>query len=264
MGQADDDWDNGGHIPDAAAYPDRWRVRAAAFRDGLGERALLGMSYGTAERHRYDLFLPDGVPRGVVVFVHGGYWRRFDRTDWSHLAAGPLGRGVAVAMPSYTLAPAVRIAAIGAEIRAAIVAIANAVPGPLALTGHSAGGQLVARAICVGAGLPGEVRERLSACVPISPVADLAQLMETAMNGDLRIDAAEALAESPVHLAPVGGVPVDIWVGADERPAFLDQARRLGRAWGAPVTTVRGRHHFDVIEALHVGNPALMAALRLG
>lgn len=263
MGQADDDWDNSGHIPDAAAYPGCWQTRAAAFRDGLGARARLGLSYGPDERHRYDLFLPDGPPRGVVVFVHGGYWRRFDRTDWSHLAAGPLGRGVAVAIPSYTLAPEARIATIGAEIRAAITVIAAAVPGPVALTGHSAGGQLVARAICAGAGLPDNVQARLSACVPISPVADLAPLMETGMNADLRIDAAEARAESPMHLAPVSGIPVGIWVGADERPAFVDQARQLGHAWGASVTVVPERHHFDIIDALADGDAALMSALGL-
>jgi acetyl esterase/lipase len=52
------------------------------------------------------------------VFVHGGYWLRFGRGDWSHLAAGPVARGWAVALPSYTLAPAARIAAITAEIGA--------------------------------------------------------------------------------------------------------------------------------------------------
>ena len=47
----------------------------------------------------------------LVVFVHGGYWLRFHRDIWSHFAQGLTARGWAVAMPSYTLAPEARIAA---------------------------------------------------------------------------------------------------------------------------------------------------------
>ena len=45
------------------------------------------------------------------MFVHGGYWLRFDRDMWSHLAAGAVARGWACAIPSYTLAPEARISA---------------------------------------------------------------------------------------------------------------------------------------------------------
>ena len=44
-----------------------------------------------------------------VVFVHGGYWMKFDRSYWSHFSEGLTARGWAVAMPSYTLAPEARI-----------------------------------------------------------------------------------------------------------------------------------------------------------
>ena len=78
-----------------------------------------------------------------MVFVHGGYWRAFDRGLWSHLAAGPLARGWAVAMPGYVLAPEARIAAITAMIADAVAAAAAEVDGPMRLAGHSAGGHLV-------------------------------------------------------------------------------------------------------------------------
>jgi arylformamidase len=73
---------------------------------GEGEDRL---SYGPGDRHAMDLFLPEGAPKGLVVFVHGGYWKAFDKSVWSHLAAGPLAHGFAVAMPSYTLCPDIRI-----------------------------------------------------------------------------------------------------------------------------------------------------------
>jgi acetyl esterase/lipase len=258
------DWDdayaNAVHIPGGADYPARWAALAAehrALEQAVG-RAMLNLPYGSAPRQGYDLFLPAGRPEGLVVFVHGGYWLRFDRTFWSHLAAGPTGRGWAVAMPSYTLAPEARIAAIGREVARAVEVAAARVPGPVVLVGHSAGGQLVARIATPGAGLG--MRERVRRLVPISPVADLRPLMLTSMNAELRLDAAEAAAESPALLPPPG-IEARVWVGAGERPVFLDQARWLAEAWGAPLTVEPGRHHFDVVEGLAQADSPLLRAL---
>ena len=71
--------------------------------------------------------------------------------------------------------------------------------------------------------------------VPISPLADLEPISLTAMNADLRLDAAEIARESPARLTPRPGVEAHVWVGAQERPAFLWQARlcpKPGRARG--------------------------------
>lgn len=252
---------NADFIPGAADYPPRWAAAAAEFRASLGPRAREGLPYGTAERQRLDLFLPEGDPRGLVVFVHGGYWLRFGRGDWSHLAAGPLARGWAVAMPSYTLAPGARIAAITREVGAAVAAAAGMVPGPLVVTGHSAGGHLSARMGCADAPLPGEVAARVRRVVPISPLADLAPLIETTMNKTLRLDPAEAAAESPAGLARQGGCEATVWVGGQERPAFLWQARTLSEAWDCPWRVAPGRHHFDVIDGLAAPGGALVSTL---
>ena len=244
---------NADFIPDAASYPDRWADTAEEFRTvehAIG-RARLNQPYGAGARQALDLFLPAGRPVGLVVFVHGGYWRRFGRRDWSHLAAGPTGAGWAVAVPSYTLAPEARIRAITQEIAQAIAAACGLVPdGPVVLTGHSAGGHLVARMAMADGPLPAEIALRVARVVPISPLGDLRPLRQTAMNDDLRLDAAEAEAESPVLGAPRAGLPVSIWVGADERPVFLEQARTLAAAWRCDLTVSAGRHHFDVIDGL--------------
>lgn len=258
------DWDdayaNAAHIPGGADYPAAWARSAAAYREAetARGRARLDLRYGEGARQLWDLFLPDGQPAGLVVFVHGGYWLRFDKSFWSHLAAGPVAWGWAVAVPSYTLAPEARIAVIGREAVAAIDAAAARVPGPVVLVGHSAGGQLVARAVCADAALA--ARQRMARVLPVSPVSDLRPLMLTSMNADLRLDAAEAAAESPA-LRPAPGVETHVWVGADERPAFLDQARWLAEAWGARLTVEPGRHHFDVVEALAEAESPLTAAL---
>lgn len=240
---------NADRIPGGAGYPARWAAAAADHRRleaALG-RAELNLPYGPDPRQRWDLFLPAGRPEGLVLFLHGGYWRAFGREDWSHLAAGPAARGWAVGIPSYPLAPAARIAAIGRAASAAAEAAAARVRGPVVLCGHSAGAQLAAVAAVPGRGA--DLGGRLVRVVPVSPLADLRPLLRTALNADLRLDPAEARAESPA-LMPPPAVPVHVWVGADERPAFRDQARWLAAAWGARLTVEPGRHHFDVVEGL--------------
>ncbi|RKF16124.1 alpha/beta hydrolase [Roseovarius spongiae] len=248
--ELDDAYANAPHIPGADAYPERWSSQAAAFRDTLTRRgrAELGIAYADGPRCAYDLFLPEGAPGGLCVFVHGGYWLRFDRSFWSHLAAGPVARGWAVMMPSYDLCPAVRIPDITQQIAQAVRAAAARVAGPVALAGHSAGGHLVAR-MGAPAMLPRAVAERIAHIMPISPVSDLRPLMQTAMNADFHLTEATARAESPV-LHPAPAAPVTVWVGANERPVFLDQARWLAEAWGASHVIEGSKHHFDVIDGL--------------
>ncbi|WP_347310861.1 alpha/beta hydrolase [Defluviimonas sp. SAOS-178_SWC] len=254
----DEAFANAKYIPDGDTYPPRWSAKAAAFRAAAGGR--LGLRYGPAEAEWFDLFLPEGDPAGLMVFVHGGYWLDFSPRDFSHLAAGAVARGWAVAMPAYTLAPAARIAGIVRQVAAAVTAAAAGIAGPIVITGHSAGGHLSARMACPDT-LPDALAGRVARIVPISPLTDLRPLRETSMNADLRIDAAEARAESPALLPRRAGLPVHVWVGGGERPAFLDQARRLGNAWACPVTIDAGKHHFDVIEGLEVGESPLMTAL---
>lgn len=253
---ADRAYANGAFIAGAESFPPKWEAAAAAFRAGLGARARLGLAYGPGERQRFDLFLPEGTARGLLIFVHGGYWMAFGRETWSHLAGGAVARGWACAVPSYTLAPAARIGAITAEIARACAVAADAVPGvPVVVTGHSAGGHLAARMGCADQGVPGVRR-----VVPVSPVAELAPLMETEMQEKLRLDGPECAAESPARLDRAAGVAAHVWVGGQERPAFLWQARLLSEEWDCPWTVDPGRHHFDVVEALADPGSALVEA----
>lgn len=241
---ADRDYANGAFIPGADSVVARWQADAAAFRASLGARARLDQAYGRDPRQRLDLFLPETTPQGMLVFVHGGYWLAFAPADFSHLAAGALARGWAVALPGYTLAPTARIAEMTQDIARAIRHLAALSPGPIHVTGHSAGGHLAARMGCADLDLP------VARVVPISPLSELGPLIATRMNETLRIDAQEAASESPARLAMRPGTSAHVWVGAQERPAFLWQARTLSEEWSCPWTTAPGRHHFDVIDAL--------------
>lgn len=260
--ELDDAYANSKHIPNGDGFPAIWRADADAYRRRMSVlgRARLGVMYGHGTREIVDLFLPDGVPKGLVVFVHGGFWRQTDGSLWSHLAQGTVDSGWAVAMPTYDLCPRVRIADITRQVATAISVIARDVSGPIRLVGHSAGGQLVARMLAPGV-LPEDVRARIAKCVPISPLSDLRPLLRTSMNNDFKLDETLALEESPVAMNPPD-VPVTVWVGSDERPAFLDQARWLADAWSCAHVIDAGTHHFDVINGMtQAGSPLMRAIL---
>ena len=257
----DDAFANSKYLADGKYFPSRWEKKATEFRDRQGAGARLSLRYGTGERHWFDLFLPNGTPRGLMIFVHGGYWLAFGPRDFSHLAEGALARGWACAMPAYTLAPAATIPAITAEIAAALSAMAAEVAGPIAITGHSAGGHLTARMACASVPLGTDLVARIRRYVPISPLSDLRPLMETEMQNDLKLTPETARVESAALQPARRGARVHVWVGRAERPRFLDQARRLGNGWSCQVTVEPDLHHFNIIEGLERADSPLMQAL---
>ncbi|MEX0969492.1 MAG: alpha/beta hydrolase [Paracoccaceae bacterium] len=248
------DWDdayaNGIHIPDADSFAPMWAEQAAAFRAAHPPEPL---GYGDDPRMALDLFLPSGAPRGLAVFVHGGYWQAFNRDSWSHLAGGALAQGFAVALPGYVLAPQAKIAEITRQIAAAIDLAATRVEGPVYLSGHSAGGHLVTRMICENS--PLKAAARVAHVMSISGVHDLRPLLKTGLNTKLKLDFAAACAESPALLVPRNGARLTCWAGGAERPEFLRQSALLANIWhglGAQTASVvaPGLHHFNVIAPL--------------
>jgi len=260
----DEAFDNAGHVPEAAELAGQWAEAAAAFRGAA--RAELDIDYGAGARNRFDLFRPEGEAVGLVVFVHGGYWHKFDKSFWSHLAAGPLAAGWAVAMPSYTLAPEGRISGMTAEVAPAVGAAAARVDGPVRLIGHSAGGHLVSRMACAGGPLGADVAARLDRVVSLSGLHDLRPLLGTKMNDILGLTPQEAAAESAALLAPRMDLDVLFWVGAAERPEFLRQTRLIAETWGEAGARARdhydpGHNHFTVVGELGRRDSALVRAL---
>ena len=259
----DDAYANAAYIPDAERFLTYWDETARSYRDAehtLG-RAQLNQPYGAHPDQAFDLFFPAGRPLGLMIFVHGGYWLRFSRRDFSHLAQGACARDWAVSLPSYPLAPGASIREITQSVALAIGQIARRIPGPIVLAGHSAGGHLVARMGQMGSSLSSEVRARLQTIVPISPVSDLRPLMQTQMSGPLGLTEDIAKAESPaLHPAP-DKLRAHVWVGANERPAFLEQAQLLAKNWQSSLTIEPGKHHFDIISGLENPESELLEAM---
>jgi len=232
----------------------RWRAASAAFRSTAD--ADLNLAYGAAERQRMDVFRAPNA-RGTVVFIHGGYWRSLDKSDFSFVAAPFIERGLSVAAFNYRLCPAVTVAEIVTDCRNAFIwLLAN---GPahglpvdrIALTGHSAGGHLVSMLFATDWPERGVDATCIRGGMALSPVADLRPLLQCSMNEDLRLDAESAHAASTVNHPCRLTVPLHLAVGADESAAFRGQTWQLQRAWPAAcadVHEVAGCDHFTIVD----------------
>lgn len=260
----DDAYANAANIPEGDKWPAAWVGPAQAFRDQT--QCQLDHPYGAQPREKFDLFLPKGVPKGLVVFVHGGFWIRLDKSYWSHLAAGPVTSGWAVAIPSYTLCPETNVTGIVTQIARAVETSAAMIAGPIHLAGHSAGGHIVARLICADSPLSAKVADRIAQVVSISGLHDLRPLLRTRLNNDIRLTEKEAAKQSPALLVPRDGIPLTCWVGQSERSEFLRQNALLANIWkglGASTQAIEepDRHHFNVIDGLTDANSPLCQTL---
>jgi len=257
----DDAFDNVGHVKNALAYFDTWAARSQSYQDS-GVTHDLDLPYGPLPRERLDVFWPDTAPKGVVIFIHGGYWMRLDRLYFSDLAHGPLKHNWAVAIPSYTLAPAARINEITIQISEAIKYVAHKFDGPIRIIGHSAGGHLATRMLCENSPLPATIQNRIENTVSISGVHDLRNLRKTKLNDTLRLSKIEVITESPYLSKPINSARLTCWIGGDERPEFINQSTIMPQVWDDTALIIEDKkHHFDVIDGLKDPNSAMVATL---
>ncbi len=259
---------------DFADYFAVWADESARVRDAVA--CECDVRYGTATAMTLDLF-PAPSPRSpIFFFIHGGYWRAMDKSDFSYPAEPFVAAGAAFVSINYTLAPAVTIADIVAQTQTAIAwTVANAGrlngdPDRLFVSGHSAGGHLTGMMLCTDWRARGLAPDVIKGAVPISGIFDLAPIIETSINDDARLNAESAREASPLHQLPARvGTPIIAAVGAEETPGFLDQNRRFAEAWGAAggpveVMEVPGLHHFNVVNELGLADaPLTQATLRL-
>lgn len=245
------EYNNRARVADSAARIAAWAHEAAAFRHAWAQ-ADYGLPYGPGERERLDLFRPGpGGDWPVALFLHGGYWQALDRSFASHVARGLLAAGVAVAVPSYDLCPAVPLARIVQQARAAAAWLHRATGRRLLATGHSAGGHLAAMLLAtdwraLDPALPADL---VPAALPVSGVFELAPLLETTIGTALRLAPAEAHALSPRFLPPPGGA-LHAAVGGAESGEFIRQSRDFAAAWGGGFEALPGLNHFTVLNAL--------------
>lgn len=253
-------YDNRANVPEWESHFLRWQAASAQTRADLSP--TVDLVYGPKPRNRYDLFEARArrhrVPR--VVYIHGGYWQRGDRTDYSLVARPFVAAGLDVAIPSYSHCPDVTVADIVTEMRAFMVADWRASGLRSVVIGHSAGGHLAAALLATDwakvPGAEGVPADLVRVAYAISGVYDLTPLPGTTHNAALRLDAASAHAASPLFgPIPPAGRHLVAAVGANESREFIRQSLDIAAHWEGKGPTAEcvllpARNHFTVVDAL--------------
>ncbi len=254
-------------IPDHAQIFERGRKRSEEVRASLPCR--LDIPYGATPAERLDIFPAEGRSEALLVFIHGGYWRSRDKSDFSYLAPAFNRRGVTLVLPNYGLCPKVGIEDI---VKQNLLAIAwlwhygaryGVNPGRLYVAGHSAGGHLAAMMLAArwNTYMPELPYNLVKGGLAISGIYDLEPLVHAPfVNQDLKLDQALARRLSPVNIPPATTAPLFTAVGGEESDEFKRQNALISRTWRyafAGDIPMPGCNHLTVLEQLADPDSAL-------
>ena len=261
-------------VPDHPAIFARWRDDSREVRRRCA--GLIDLPYGESPAERLDLFPAAGEGSPLLVFIHGGYWRALDKSDFSWVAPPFLAAGASVAVVNYALLPSVRFETLVMQNVAALAWLhRNAEryhfdPRRIVVSGHSAGGHLAAMMLCAlwptyAPDLPADL---VKGAVAISGLFDLHPLTKAPfLSADLGLDGERATNASPALLRPATGAPLVTAVGGDESSEFHRQERLIAQRWPrGQVSSVAmpGTNHMTVVDRLaDPASPLHEATLRL-
>lgn len=262
------EYNNRVRVPESAAIMARWQAASAAYR--ASATSDLDLSYDAGERHKYDLFHPsNGDPRApLVIYIHGGYWQRGDRKDYSFVARELNARGFAVAIPSYPLCPDVTVGTIITDMQKCAIAIWQRSQQRPVVVGHSAGGHLAACLISTDWDKIADVpRDLIRMAYSISGVFELAPLVQTSLNAALKLDVDAAERASPLRWPPPRSAKSFVTsVGGLESGEFHRQSLALAAKWrtagvSATSVVVPDTNHFTIVDELVRPGSDMLAAI---
>jgi arylformamidase len=259
-------------MPEAPQLFQGWKDRSAAFRAAAtaAERGELDIAYAEHPAARLDLFLPESPAPRLHVYIHGGYWQAFGKSDFSFMAEGLTRAGMAVAVLGYPLCPGIAIPGIIRHMRLALSFLwregerLGLGPGKIQISGHSAGAHLCAMLLATlwpkfDSALPEDI---IDSAVLISGVYDLEPLRFIETGRALRLTPELAKQLSPFGLRSAGKARLLLCTGGQESDEFKRQTSVLGRLWARQgsnleVISFPMRNHFTVLEELALPDSAL-------
>jgi arylformamidase len=258
-------YNNRDRVPEHALIFRQWAESSArARREAL---CTLDVRYDEGEGGTLDVFParsgPNGQAAPVIVFIHGGYWRSLDKSDFSFVAPAFAAAGAMVVVPNYGLCPKVSMESIALQMaRAVLWCVQHAAahggdPARISVVGHSAGGHLAAMLLScrwkeLGFDAP---KPPMQGALSISGLFDLEPLRQLpAMQADLQLTPQSVARLSPAFFPRPKGAKLYATVGQDESEEFVRQNRLIRDVWGptaVPVCeAVPGKNHFNVLDSL--------------
>lgn len=240
-----------------------WLKNSAVARDSLN--CMLDIRYGDGEKQKLDVFLCGDSSAATLMYFHGGYWQRGDKSIYSFIATPFVTAGVNVVVVGYDLCPDVTLTKISEEAREAVAHVylhaeeLKVNKDRISVMGHSAGGHITEMLMGTDWSLFNNLlpADLVKAGIPISPLSLLEPVRRTkGLNTGIRMNEAEAEAQSPMlNHHPVTNAPQLVAVGGAETDEFHRQAQMYFEAFNTADRTMELYHvpevdHFDELNVL--------------
>lgn len=257
-------YNNRFHVPDFGNYLQRWEKLSSDA--GKKYKVIKDIPYSNKHRECLDIF-PSSTPLSkTLVFIHGGYWQRFDKSLFHFIADAFADYKINTVIINYPLAPDASMDEIVRSCKNAIkwmnnnVASFNGDPDQLYIAGHSAGGHLAAM-LMTSAGIQEHKTSIKGVCV-ISGLFNLVPIQLSNINDVLKMDKEMAIRNSPFFIEPTIFCPLLIAVGGAETNEFIDQSKALSNEWEnknipTELMILPGLNHFSVLDSFCDANSLL-------
>ncbi len=225
-------------IPDHPQVFERWQRDSALVR--RTHAGLLDIPVGDAAKERLDFYPAHRPGAPLLVFIHGGWWRSLDKSDFTFIVPGYRRAGFNVALTNYTLAPEASIDEIVLQQLRALSWLYQNAEGlefdrqRIVVAGHSAGAHLAAMMMAAHWPVwnPALPTDLVKGGVLMSGLFDLDPVVHADfVNVDLKLDPASALKLSPGHMPQSHPAPFLTSVGDLESEEFKRQTALISSQW---------------------------------
>jgi len=256
-------YNNRFHVPDFEDYLQRWENLSHNVLKS--HNAVQDIPYGDGPRERLDVFSSPNPLSKTLVFIHGGYWQRFDKSSFHFIADAFAVYGITTVLINYPLAPGVLMDQIVESCRKAIdwiynnIATFNGDAGQIYIAGHSAGAHLAAMLMTTD---ETKSLQGIKGICAFSGLFNLIPIQLSNINDGLQMDKEMAIRNSPVFKEPVAFCPLLIAVGAAETNEFIDQSKTMNAEWRnknipTELMILLGLNHFSVLDSFCDANSLL-------
>ena len=261
QGALDAEYNNREKVEDSADWIARYAAASAETRAALECR--LDLAYGTHPGETLDFFpARERRRRPSTCSCTAATGSGWTSPTSSFVAQALQPAGAAVVVINYALIPTVHMDELVRQCRASIAWVHRNAPSfggdpnRIYVSGHSAGGHLVAMLMSTDwrafGGLPTDV---IKGGCGISGLYDLEPIRLSYLNEVLKLTQESARRNSPVHCPPQRSSPLLLAVGGLEGPEYHRQTEELAAVWrsrGLPcqVLDMPRHHHFSILAEL--------------
>lgn len=256
----DRQYNNRLQVPGYAIHLERWELLSRQTEKKYP--VIKDVAYGDQPRELLDIYPSSQQRSKTLVFIHGGYWQRFDKSSFQFVAGAFHSYNITSALLNYPLAPIASMDQIVSSCRKAMRWLHANLPSfngdvnEVYLVGHSAGAHLVAMLMASEWQQNNHSfsKDMFKGACAISGLFNLVPVQLSEVNRGLQMGAGTALKNSPVQLKPVITCPLILGVGDEETEEFKDQSKELYACWKENISIqfsqIPGLNHFSILEAL--------------